>query len=92
MGADGFFQKNSVPHSLMTTNRMSLISAGSISLDTKTTDLVQLLTKAQWTFISAIPIGFQIANKKQGDALKPKGDVTGWVASETHWKSPLLSL
>ncbi len=30
----------------------------------KTTDLVPPLTKAQWTFISAIPIHFQIANQK----------------------------
>ncbi len=31
----------------------------------KTTDLVLPLTKEQWTFISAIPIGFQVANKKK---------------------------
>ncbi len=30
----------------------------------KITDLVPPLTKVQWTFISAIPICFQIANKK----------------------------
>jgi hypothetical protein len=33
MGTGGFFQKTSAPVSLMTTYRMSLISAGSISLD-----------------------------------------------------------
>jgi hypothetical protein len=33
MGAGGFFKKTTAPLSLMKTYRMSLISAGSISLD-----------------------------------------------------------
>ncbi len=30
----------------------------------RTTDIVPPLAKAQWTFISAIPIGLQMGNKK----------------------------
>ncbi len=37
----------------------------------KTTDIFPHLIKARWNFISAIPIGFQIANQKQVGALKP---------------------
>jgi hypothetical protein len=44
----------------------------------KTTDLVQPFTKAQWTFISVIQVGFQMANQTMWHTKTLKGSHRRW--------------